>query len=420
MASETTTSLGLILKQIWPQQEIYDELNFGMPGYALMRKETDLGNQTNIAVGFGTSQGIGTSFADAKGNKQPSSVGGFTVPAVTIYSLDSVSRQAIALSRGNTRAIVGALDRAAQQAILGWKFEASTELWGNGGGAIGQVLSISTNQVTLYSQDDAVKFDLNMTVQAAPDDGTAATGGPTAVRQGKVLIGAVNRSTGGTWTLQCASGNWTDATNIPNLAANDYLFRGGNYNNVLIGVGGWIPASDPGSTDSFYGQNRSKDPLRLGGIRIAGTTLTPREAAMRMVRESLRNSANPTHYFLNPTNFESLQFELQSAGVLVMVKQTPAPIGSHSFGEPIDGISFQGPGGTVKVFADSRVPTGVGFGLELDSWAIKGAEAFPTLMAGDGVSMLREEWADSFEIRILGDLQTICYAPGRNTRITLS
>jgi hypothetical protein len=220
--------------------------------------------------------------------------------------------------------------------------------------------------------------------------------------------------------LQCASGNWTDATNIPGLAVNDYLFRGGNYNNVLIGVGGWVPASDPGSTDSFYGQNRSKDPLRLGGIRIAGTTLTPREAAMRMVRESLRNSANPTHYFLNPTNFESLQFELQSAGVLVMVKQTPAPIGSHSFGEPIDGISFQGPGGTVKVFADSRVPTGTGFGLELDSWAIKGAEAFPTLMAGDGVSMLREEWADSFEIRILGDLQTICYAPGRNTRITLS
>src|SRR5580704_2962161 len=112
MAGETTASLGLILKQVWPQEEIYDELNFGMPGYALMRKETDLGSETNIAVGFGTSQGISVSFADAKGNKQPSSVGGFTVPPGQIYSLESISRQAIALSRGSTRAIVGALDRA--------------------------------------------------------------------------------------------------------------------------------------------------------------------------------------------------------------------------------------------------------------------------------------------------------------------
>ncbi|HEY1695140.1 MAG TPA: hypothetical protein VGG39_23390 [Polyangiaceae bacterium] len=420
MAAETTTSLGLIIKQIWPQKEIYDELNYGMPGYALMRKGTDLGAQTNIAIGFGTTQGVSTSFADAKGNKQPSSVGGFTVPPITIYSLESVSRQAIALSRGDTRAIVNALDRAAQQAILAWKFEASTELWGNGGGAIGQVQSITNNQLVLTSTDDVVKFDRSMTLQGAPDDGTAATGGPTGVRPGKVLVGAVSRNYGATWNLQTASGNWTDAGNIPGLVVGDYLFRGGTYNNVMIGVGGYVPAADPGSTDSFFGQNRSTDPLRLAGIRVPGTNLTPRESAMRVVREALRNSANPTHYFLNPTNFESLQFELQSAGVLMMTKQLPAPIGSHSFGEPIDGISFAGPGGQVKVFADSRVGTGTGWALELDTWEIKGAESFPTLMAGDGLSMSREEWADSFEIRLLGDLQTICWAPGRNARISLT
>lgn len=420
MAGDTIASLGLILKQVWPQEEIYDELNYGMPLYALMRKETDLGSETNIAVGFGTSQGIANDFSDAKGNKQPSSVGGFTVPPATIYSLESVSRQAIALSRGSTRAIVGALDRAAQQAILGWKFEAATQLAGNGGGALGQVASISGNQLLLTNVDDVVKFDRLMTVNAGPDDGTQATGGPTAVRPGKVVLGAVSRNYGATWNLQCQSGNWTDPGNIPGLQVGDYLFRGGQYAATLIGLGAWVPAADPNSSDSFYGQNRSTDPLRLAGMRITGTNLTPREAAMRLVREALRNSSNPTHYFLNPTNFESLQFELQSAGVLVMTKQAPAPIGSHTFGEPIDGIGFNGPGGQVKVFADSRIGTGTGWGLELDTWAIKGAEAFPTLMAGDGLSMAREEWADSFEIRILGDIQSLCYAPGRNARISLS
>ena len=421
MATDTTTNFQSLLKTIWPQKEIYDMLNYGMPFFALLRKDSNLAYKNNIAAGYGTSQGVSTDFASAKANKQPESNAGFSFQASQIYSLASVDRQLIRLSRGDARAIVGALNRAAQQAILGWKFECATQLWGNGGGSIGQVLSVSGANLLLTNVDDVVKFDLNETLQAAPDDGTAATSGPTAVRPGQVLVGSVDRQLSATtYHLKPVSGNWTDPGNIPAIAANDYLFRAGNYNNALQGVGAWIPSADPGSTDSFGGQNRSSDVLRLSGIKIAATGMTPREAAMRIVRESLRNSASPTHLFENPTNFGDLQLELQSAGLMITTKEAPATIGSHVFGEPIDGIGFIGPRGQIKVYADDRVPTANVFALQMDTWYLSGAGEFPSLVAEDGLTIMREEWNDAFELRVVGDLQLFCTAPGLNARATVS
>lgn len=420
MAGDTTTTFNALLKQIWPQKEIYDLINYGMPFYAMLRKDGDLAISNHIAVGYGTSQGIGNSFSDAKGNKQPSSDAGFAVTPAQTYSFASVDRQLIRLSRGSARAIIGALDRSAQQAIYGWKFEAATQLWGNGGGAIGQVSAISGSTVTLTNVDDVVKFDRLMTLQAAPDDGTAATGGPTAVRPGSAVVGKVSRNIGSTFNLTIATGNWTDPGNIPGLAVNDYLFRGGNYGIAIMGVGGWIPSVDPVTGDNFFGTDRSVDPLRLGGIRVTATGLTPRETAMRIVREALRNSASPTHYFMNPTNFSDLQLELQSAGLQIVTKEAAAPIGTHVFGEPIDGIGFMGPRGEIKVFADDRVPTGNVFALQMDTWYLSGGGEFPSLVAEDGLTIMREEWSDSFELRVVGDWQCFCLAPGLNTRASVS
>src|SRR5579859_1106569 len=377
MAADTTTSFASILKDIWPQKQIYDMLNYGMPFFALLRKDSNLAVNNHLAAGFGTSQGVSADFASAKANKQPESNAGFKFGAGQIYSLGSVDRQLIRLSRGDARAIVGALDRAAQQAILGWKFECATQLWGNGGGAIGQVSSVSTTNLLLSNVDDVVKFDRLMTVQAAPDDGTAATSGPTAVRPGQVVVGKVRRQVGeATAHLVPLTGNWTDAGNIPGIAANDYLFRAGNYNNVIMGVGSWLPSTDPTAGDNFGGQDRSLDPLRLSGIKLTATGKSPREAAMFIVRESIRNSASPTHLFENPTNFGDLQLELQQAGMQIVTKEAPAAIGNHVFGEPIDGIGFIGPRGQVKVYADDRVPTGNAFALQMDTWYLSGAGEF--------------------------------------------
>ena len=46
----------------------------------------------------------------------------------------------------------------------------------------------------------------------------------------------------------------------------------------LSGLGAWLPSSAPGSTDSFFGVNRSSDATRLGGIRFDGSSLPLEEA----------------------------------------------------------------------------------------------------------------------------------------------
>ena len=421
MAADTRPNFQALLKTIWPQKQIYDMLNYGMPFFALLRKDTNLGNLNDTAAGYGTTQGVSTSFSDAKANKNPESNAGFSFGPSQIYSIASVDRQLIRLSRGDARAIIGALDRTAQQAILAWKFECATELWGNGGGAIGQVLSISGPNLMLSNSDDVVKFDRRMTLQAAPDDGSGQTTPVTAVRPGSVVVGAVDRQlTATTYHLRTTTGNWTDPGNIPGLQVGDYLFRGGNYANVMNGAGSWIPALDPTVGDNFGGQDRSLDPLRLSGIKLDCTGRTPREAAMLVVQEALRNSASPTHYFLNPTNFGNLQLELQQAGLQLVTKEAAAPIGSHVFGEPIDGIAFQGTRGQVKVYPDDRITSGVAYALQLDTWYISGGGEFPSLVAEDGLTIVREEWADSFELRVVGDLNLFCVAPGLNARAKIS
>ena len=105
MATDTTTNFQSLLKTIWSQREIYDMLNYGMPFFALLRKDSNLAYKNNIAAGYGTSQGVSTDFASAKANKQPESNAGFSFQASQIYSLASVDRQLIRLSRGDARAI---------------------------------------------------------------------------------------------------------------------------------------------------------------------------------------------------------------------------------------------------------------------------------------------------------------------------
>src|SRR5581483_9521973 len=96
---------------------------------------------------------------------------------------------------------------------------------------------------------------------ASADDGTG--GGGLRSAGATVTITGLNRSTG---TLT-ASGNWT--AGIAAVAAGDYLFPQGDYNNVMPGaLGGWL--TTPGGGDSFYGVNRNADVTRLAGLIQTG------------------------------------------------------------------------------------------------------------------------------------------------------
>ena len=411
MASASVTSYDALLKEIWPQTDIWDELYENAPLWAMLPKKTDwVGKKYHLGIGFGTTQGDGATFEKAQANKAPSSEAQFQLTTATYYSLFSIDRKLIRESRNDKGAIVAALDRQSTMAVKAWKRAQMIAVFRNHGGSVGKIAAagIAGAVITLAISGDIINFEQNMTIEVASDDGSAAV--PAGVRTGALKVLSVQRDI----SVATVTFTTTVAAGIPLAVAGDFIFKSGNYSQMLFGMPDWLPATAPVGGDSFFGLDRSKDPLRLAGIRKVVTGLQPREQLSSLAMEAFRNGAKPSHYFLNGDDYLNLQLELQSAGVLMMTKDVGAKIGTYSYGTPFEGIVVAGPGGPIKVFPDYQEVKGTGHMLQMNTWVLAGLGDFPYFDEQDGNRILREATADSYEGRIVGDFQLGCEAPGFN------
>lgn len=410
MTAANNTSYDALLRELWPQDDIYDLLYEDAPFFAMVQKDTTFYEKIrHVALGYGTTQGVGADFPSAKANKVGSVNAEFKITPVTYYSLFSIQRQLLRRAGNKKAAILPALERESRMAMEAWKRDVQILLWGSGVGDIGRVAvgGVSTNTITLATTSDVRHFERNMTLDVSSDNTGVAGVRPVS---SPLRITAVNRRTG----VLTFSTNVTTA--IPGTTSNDYLYRQGNYNAVVSSVPGWIPSSDPGAT-AWFGLDRSTDTLRLGGVRTTATGLSPRAAAMKVAKELGENGGRPTHYFLSPDDYLNLQMELQSAGTLNFMKEPGAPIDKWTFGTPFEGIQLMGPKGIIKCFFDINVPVGAGYMLQLDTWTFGSMGKVPGFDDSDGNQILREGDADAIEGRIVGDFQLWCEAPGKNARV---
>ena len=119
-------------------------------------------------------------------------------------------------------------------------------LYGNGGGARGEIAAITAGGVvTLANSSDIVFFERDMMLQAKADDGTGAG----AIRAGTDTIASVDRSAG-TFTL-------TGAAVPAGWVVGDFMFQQGDIANVVTGLKGWLPTVAPVAGDAFFGLDRS-------------------------------------------------------------------------------------------------------------------------------------------------------------------
>jgi hypothetical protein len=253
-----------------------------------------------------------------------------------------------------------------------------------------------------------------MTLQVSSDDGSPSA--PAGTRTGYVTVSSVDRLNG---IVTITSGNWSDPANIPAIQAGDNIFRAGNYASVIKGFSGWLPAANPSAGDSWFAVNRTQDPFRLAGVRVVVTGLSPREGLMTSAMQAFDNGGAPTHEFRNTADYLNLQLELQSAGSLLVTKEMAEKPTGEVFGLPFEGLMVMGPVGPIKIFPDYNCQQGTGYMLQLDTWTLAGTGDFPYIDAQDGNRILREASADSYEGRIVGDLQFYTEAPGYNVRATL-
>lgn len=386
MAAATPTTHDAIIKHVYPDPStVLRAMYENNVAFAMMKKDfTGTGKSWHLPIRIAHTAGRSHTFSTAKANKAGTKVVELQITTGSNYSLYSVDGKLIRETRDDKGAFVQAFEFELEGAMDAMARNFGYDIYGNGGGSVGRFTSgvtLTGATATLNSIDDVVKFEKGMFVQSSATDGTTGT-----VKTGQLEVSSVDRDTGViTFTGNINAG-------IPTAAASDFLFPSGDFGLGVKGFDAWIPATAPTGGDSFFGLDRSQDPTRLAGSRVAGAGLSPEEQLQKACQVAVRNGGKLSHFFMNDLNFLDLVLSLGSRRELAKT-MTDVGIG-------FDGVKVATGVGTVEVYADMNCPKDIAYGVDLKQWSLKGLGQFPFIDATDGTRLLREDAADAYEGRI--------------------
>ena len=392
------TTFAAALKQHYTNERIENMVYKDNPFLAMVAKYEDFGGENlKLPIKYGIPQGRSATFADAQANKTNTQLKAFLLTRVSDYSLASIQNETIEASKGNANAFMEAATVEIDGAIESATRSLAIACYGDGSGAIGQVLATTSSVATftLKQIDDVTNFEVGMQLKL-----NATKTGSSGTLSTAVTVDGINRDTG-VITLSASA----------SLTADHFIYQEGDYDAKIKGLNAWVPSSAPGSTDSFFGVNRSSDATRLGGIRFDGSSLPIEEALIGGASRVAREGGKPDVCFMNYSNFADLEKALGSKVSYVDVKASPE-IGFR-------GILVHGPRGPIKVIPDQNCPKDVAFMLQMDVWKLYSLGKAPKILDSDGLKFLRDSSADSVEVRVGYYAQLGCRGPGYNVRVAL-
>lgn len=402
MAALDTSSASAVLKQYYSNQRVTQLTYKDAPLYAMLKKQKDFyGAAYPLPMRVTNPQGRSNTFSNAQAQKVPSNFKTFTLTRASDYSLASISTEAILASEVNPGAFLKLATAEIDGAIDSLMRSLQWALYGDGSGALAAVASVSSTNpqtITLENVEEIVRFEVGQLLQARNGATTRvfATGVSTA------SVTKVDRDLG-IITL-----NVDNSGNTDTIVAGDTLNVVGDYNAKLTGLAGWIPASAP-SSSPFFGVDRSIDPTRLAGVRIASTGKPLDEALIDGARRSGREGGRPDHVFMSFDKYADLEKTLGSK-----IRYSDISIAGITF----KAIELPGPQGTMKIVADKDCPSDRIYGLKMDTWALYSLKEPVMIIDLDGNKMLRESSADAFEVRCASFSQLGCVDPSSNFVLT--
>lgn len=405
------TTFANVLKKLYLDKVVEAQTYERNPTYARVKKVGDWeGDGTlNVAIEYGYGQGVGPTIAIAKANRTADVFERFAVPQKDIYAIGSISGKLIRNAKSMRGSQAGAaLQRSRNNNTKTWRRYVQHSLFGNGGGALGQVGSIpSATTIQLLQPADVVWFERGMVLEFSIADGTGG-----AVKANSFTISGVNRDDGIlTFTANVNGGGGNDP------AVSDYMFRYGTFGLVPDGIPVYVPKTAALAASTKYGVARANDPTRLGGLRhetAQGATVKEclTLALARCNRENISPDACPMH----PDDLQQLVLTEMSA---VQYSRT-AGASKLEVGFSGDTVKMVSSGITIEIYPDAGVKKGECWLLTMSTWEYHYAgNGMPELLQDDGVVMLRETDDDSYTWRLgfIGNL--CCTAPGENMYVKL-
>ncbi len=397
MADVTLTTFDAMMKEIYDDSKVLNVAIEKKPLLQWLPKGDDmLGDNWVIALTYASGAGRAGTFTNAQTNAAGGKHIKWNLTRSSDYAVVTFDAEVLRASRSNKGAFVSARKREIDGHLDLMGRSAAKALYGQGYGILGRRASASTDVITLENADDCYNFYVGMVVEATTTTVAAA------MRAGDTFIESIQYATG-TITLDSAAG-------ITSFADNDYLIQSGDADtatkNKLTGLLGWLPLTAPTAGDSFFGVDRSTDPIRLAGNRLDATSNSIEENILTLAERVGRIGGSPDTVFLGHTNFNTLakslgsKVEYQDAG------------GTAKVG--FSGFKMYSSAGELTVVADPFCPDNRGYMLQKNTWKLLHMDPFPHIVKDDGLMAIRQTSADGIEVRLRYWAQLACYAPGFN------
>lgn len=409
---------GGLVREIWPDEALIEEVIEEDPVLGMCAKETDWGYAVyHHPLGWGANQGIGRTFATAKRNKSTATEAEFQLATREMYAALSLEGKLLRTFEYTKKKalLVDPITREGEATIDRMRRRFSKTIHGDGVGVIGRIATtstVNTTTITLADSNDLKNFEAGKVLQAQE---TGATGGTLRGGGAEVTVLSIGTEDSPTVTID---GGVAWNVVIAGLAAGDRLYETGTYDNdYFYGLGGFMPLHT-GTPGTFLTCNRNLNPGWLAGRCMPGTNLTVYQRIKKAARISSDAGNKPDTYLLSTRNFEKLEFEFDNK--LVLQKFPAADVGKYKLGVKYGGVEVQGPRGPIKVLPSMWMPDDVERCGEMSSLVMGSIGPLVHWDDNNGPKDLRtEDGTDNRELRAVSDPAFLVKKPGAWVRVAV-
>lgn len=410
--------VGGLVRELWPDENLIEEVIEEDPILGMCAKETDWGYAVvHHPLGWGANQGIGRTFADAKRNKSTVTEAEFQITTREMFAALSLEGKLLRTFEYTKKKalLVDPVTREGEATIDRMRRRFSKTIHGNGVGVIGRIAttsSVNTTTITLSDGNDLKNFEAGKVLQS---ESSGATGGTLTAGGAEVTILSIGTEDNPTVTID---GGVAWNLVIPGIAAGDRLYETGTYDNdYFIGLDGFLP-SHTGSPGTLLTCNRNLNPGWLAGRCMTGTNMTVYQRIKKAARISVDAGNKPDTYLLSTRNFEKLEFEFDNK--LQLQKFPAADVGNYKLGVKYGGVEIQGPRGPIKVLPSMWMPDDVERCGEMDSLVMGSIGPLVHWDDMNGPKDLRtEDQTDNRELRAVSDPAFLVKKPGAWVRVAV-
>lgn len=402
--ADTLTTYDPFLKEKYDDNEVLKLICEDRPFLSKIKKTKGSGDTWVVPVIVGNPQGLGATVATAqtgaaiavhgslKGKKWNITWGDYSAHVEINDKVLQASRDNVGAFFENQTAEIDGLYRS-------FADQMATYAFGDAGHSFG-TFTESSGTCTMVTPSQIVNVQLGMQVQVSDRDGTTAT--DALLGSGSIgYVISVNQNAG-TFVVSTTSTGTTGGT-PSSWTGTMYGYRYGDFggtatpNLIYTGLSGWIPQSDPGAT-AFYGVTRTTAIQALSGTRLTAAEIVgqniERRAKLLANRISARGTGQPpTDAYFNPEDWQVLADVLESRG--------QRTLGVELAGFNYETLQLRAAGKVITCWADRYCPKSYAYMVNHNVIEIKTLSGFPSVVNGDGMTMLRKTATNDYEYRLV-------------------